>query len=484
MSFVSLVFFVFLPVVFAAYHATQSQKLRNLVILAASYFFYGWWDYRFLFLLFATSMLDYWLARWIYASKGRRRKFLLAFSLFSNLGTLAFFKYCDFFVDSAVIALSMAGIEINTLSLHILLPAGISFYTFQTLSYTIDIYFGRFEPQRNLPAYLAFVSFFPQLVAGPIERASSLLPQFLSIRPFNRHEAEDGCKLMLWGFAKKMIVADHLAVLVDQAYASPEGSSGALLFLGTIFFAFQIYCDFSGYSDIAAGCARLFGIRLTRNFACPYFSQSIGEFWRRWHITLSSWFRDYVYIPLGGSRGSRRRTIRNLFLTFGLSGLWHGASWNFVFWGVWHGAWVVMEHLSQRREGVAEPVEGAGRSPWISAPLRIGRMARTFALVCVGWVLFRAGSIEAAMLAYQKILPGLFTQEFYVQLFVLGYENFRALLSIAGLVLMEWFHRERWNPLANWRSPMPIRWLGYTAFCWAILYFGAREFGPFIYFQF
>jgi D-alanyl-lipoteichoic acid acyltransferase DltB (MBOAT superfamily) len=308
------------------------------VVLLASYFFYGWWDYRFCGLMLFASLLDYAIGWQISRTRiPRKRRFWLAVTLASNLGLLGFFKYFNFFADSFALWAAAAGLNVSTTTLNIVLPIGISFYTFQTLSYTIDIYRGSFQPRGDVIEYLAFVSFFPQLVAGPIERASDLLPQFSKQRFFKYEAAVEGCRLMLWGFIKKMVFADNLGLIADQIFGRASTASGAELAFGTACFAFQIYCDFSGYSDIAVGTANLFGIRLSRNFAYPYFSQSCTEFWRRWHISLSRWFRDYVFIPLGGSRGSRRQTFGNVMSTMLLSGLWHGAAWHFVSWGALHG---------------------------------------------------------------------------------------------------------------------------------------------------
>ncbi|HSA01792.1 MAG TPA: MBOAT family O-acyltransferase, partial [Candidatus Paceibacterota bacterium] len=343
MSFNSVIFIIFLPVVFALYYVHGGRRWQNIVLVIASYIFYGWWDYRFCALLLASSLLDYTIGRCLggAGSVGRRR-FLLGLSLAGNLGVLGFFKYYGFFADSVAIGFSALGWEVSTTTLNIVLPVGISFYTFQTLSYTIDIYRGELEARQDLLDYLTFVAFFPQLVAGPIERAKHLLPQFAQSRRFSHADAVDGCRLMLWGFAKKMVLADNLGRLVDEVFAHATAASGAELVVATVCFGFQIYGDFSGYSDIATGTARLFGVQLQRNFNFPYFSRNLTEFWRRWHISLSTWFRDYVYRPLGGSRCDAVITARNIMITFLLSGLWHGAAWHFVAWGGAHGCCLLL----------------------------------------------------------------------------------------------------------------------------------------------
>ena len=337
MSFNSLEFLVFLVIVFLVYWKLN-HKSQNIFLVVASYVFYGWWDWRFLFLLLASTFIDFFvgLAINVTESQSRRRVFLIA-SILANLGILGFFKYYDFFVTSLQQALASIGLQTSSLTtLGIILPVGISFYTFQTMSYAIEIYQKKIQPTRSFLEFMGFVSFFPQLVAGPIERASNLLGQFKENRVFNYHLAIDGCRQMLWGFFKKIVIADNLAGIVDNIYGSAFSVSGWQLALATFFFAFQVYCDFSGYSDIALGTARLFGFHLTRNFNFPYFSKNIIQFWQRWHITLSSWLKDFVFMPL--SRWGRHqltlvRYARNIVITFAISGLWHGANWTFIFWG-------------------------------------------------------------------------------------------------------------------------------------------------------
>jgi D-alanyl-lipoteichoic acid acyltransferase DltB (MBOAT superfamily) len=392
MLFNSLEFLLFLPTVFFLYWFVFKNQLRaqNLLLLVASYIFYGWWDWRFLSLIIASTFLDYFIS--IQLGKtviSKKRKFLLGVSLVGNLGMLGFFKYYNFFVSSWIEAWSSVGITMETSTLNIILPVGISFYTFQTLSYTIDVYKKEMQPTNSFVDFAAFVTFFPQLVAGPIERASHLLPQFYKNRTFTYQNAVDGLKLMVWGMFKKVVVADNCAFFVNKIFDNPEAYSSGELYIGMVFFAFQIYGDFSGYSDMAIGLSKLFGFDLMVNFKFPYFSRDIAEFWRRWHISLSTWFRDYIYIPLGGSKGTKWFQIRNVMIIFLVSGFWHGANWTYVVWGLFHALFflplllfnVNRSHLISKSYG------------WMDF-VKIGV---TFFIVCVGWVFFRADSISSAM---------------------------------------------------------------------------------------
>ncbi len=485
MSFASIQFLLFLPLVFSVYYIRPTIRWQNAVSVLASYYFYGWWDYRFCALLFGTSALDYWLgARIAKTDRPAARRTLLILSLVSNLGLLGFFKYYNFFVSSLVLALDKAGLHIHTLLLNVILPAGISFYTFQSLSYTIDIYRGRLTASRDFLAYLGFVSFFPHLVAGPIQRASFLLPQFTRLRCFSYSDAVSGCRLMLWGFFKKVAVADNLAPVVDAAYNNPGSASAGQLALATVCFAFQIYGDFSGYSDMAAGMSRLFGIELSRNFAYPYFSQSIADFWRRWHISLSTWFRDYVFIPLGGSRCERGTRVRNIVVTFLLSGLWHGAAWTFVLWGALHALYLIPHHWRKRVETPSDhgmpPVVPEREGRWQAG----GRILVTFVLVCFGWVLFRARNLAGAAVIYQKIAAGIFSSSFFSEVTATLSAWPKAFIVLGGLILIEWTCRTRWSPLELPSWPRAARWAVYTIIIWSILYFAPAEIQPFVYFQF
>jgi D-alanyl-lipoteichoic acid acyltransferase DltB (MBOAT superfamily) len=482
MSFVSLTFFIFLALAFALYWMRASRLWQNSVVLAASYVFYAWWDWRFCFLMLASSLVDFVAGIAIHRSGAEaRRKLYLATALSVNVGVLGFFKYFGFFVDSLVIALSTIGLEVPTVSFAIILPIGISFYTFQTMSYTIDIYRGHYEPQRSVVDYLSFVSFFPQLVAGPIERATHLLPQFRVAREFSFEQAQNGVRLMLWGFLKKMVVADNLAPFVESIYGSVETASGASLVTATIFFSIQIYADFSAYSDIAAGTAALFGIRLMRNFALPYFSESITEFWRRWHISLSTWFRDYVYFPLGGNRVSTVQCCRNLMIICLLSGLWHGAAWTFVVWGFLHGSYLVIERLAGRNRLATGPNEVPGGDKAIPTLRRLLRIGSTYILVCLAWVFFRSESIDDAILIFERMFLRFGTLREFAEL--LAAERWRWGV-IAGLLGIEWLGRRHWNPLRFEYLPLPVRWAGYTAAVWLMLLFGTHGSTEFIYFQF
>jgi len=391
MLFNSLEFLIFLPTVFVLYWFIFKNQLRaqNILLLLASYIFYGWWDWRFLTLIIASTFLDYFIALQLGKTDiSKKRKLLMGISLVGNLGMLGFFKYYNFFVSSWIEAWSSVGITMEASTLNIILPVGISFYTFQTLSYTIDVFKKEMQPTKSFIDFAAFVTFFPQLVAGPIERAAHLLPQFYKNRTFSYQYAVDGVKLIIWGMFKKVVVADNCAFFVNKIFENPEGYSSGELFVGMVFFAFQIYGDFSGYSDIAIGLSKLFGFDLMVNFKFPYFSRDIAEFWRRWHISLSTWFRDYIYIPLGGSKGSQWFQIRNVMIIFLVSGFWHGANWTYVVWGLFHALMflplllfnVNRSHLIAKSYG------------WLD----FAKIGVTFLVVCIGWVFFRADSISDA----------------------------------------------------------------------------------------
>lgn len=387
MLFNSVEFIVFFVVVFILYWFVlqKNLKLQNMLLLAGSYFFYGWWDWRFLFLIILSSSVDYYLGSRIYnADKEKTRKRLLYFSLGVNLGFLGFFKYFNFFIDSLVHVLSQLNIDADIYVLNIILPVGISFYTFQTLSYTLDIYKKKMRPTNDILSFFTFVAFFPQLVAGPIERAKHLLPQFSKSRKFDYDIARRGGQLILLGFFKKIVIADSLAILVDAVYNNPDNYTGFPMIVATVFFAFQIYCDFSGYSDIAIGLANILGFDLMTNFRTPYFSKSLTEFWRRWHISLSTWFRDYVYIPLGGSRVKSYRVNINIFITFLLSGLWHGANWTFIIWGGIHGLFLIIEKYVLKATKKNYLLKS-----WLS-------IIYTFIIVCFAWIFFRSNNVADA----------------------------------------------------------------------------------------
>src|SRR6056300_515479 len=409
MLFNSLDFAFFLPIVFALYWfvTNHNLKLQNALIVAASYVFYGWWDWRFLSLIIFSTLVDYSIGRRLKNEKKQStRKVLLWTSIIVNLGFLGFFKYYNFFLDNFIKAFSFFGQDIQANSLNIILPVGISFYTFQTLSYTIDVYKKKLEPTKDIVAFSAFVCFFPQLVAGPIERATNLLPQFYKKRTFEYHKAVDGMRQILWGLFKKVVIADNCAEYANLIFNNYEDYNGATLILGAIFFTFQIYGDFSGYSDIAIGTSRLFGFNLMQNFATPYFSRDIAEFWRRWHISLSTWFRDYLYIPLGGSRGGTWMKVRNTFIIFLVSGFWHGANWTFIAWGCIHAALFLPLLLRGTNRRYTSDTIGEGR--WLPTGRELLGMAWTFSMVCVAWVFFRAESVGEAFNYISRILTSSF----------------------------------------------------------------------------
>jgi D-alanyl-lipoteichoic acid acyltransferase DltB (MBOAT superfamily) len=385
MSFVSIEFLVFF-IVFLAIYFRLPYRPRILFTLAASYFFYIYWNASYIFLIVFTSAVDYVAALQmdklpVEDKRGRRR--WLWFSIVANIGTLFIFKYFNFFADSVYNVLAALGLSVSPVTLDVLLPVGISFYTFQSLAYSIDVYRGNLKAERDLARFLTFVAFFPQLVAGPIERATHLLPQFSILHRFDHARTVEGLRFILWGAFKKLVIADRLAIYVNTVYNDAGAYTGLPLIVATVFFAFQIYCDFSGYSDMAIGTARILGFDLMDNFRQPYLSRSVREFWRRWHISLSTWFRDYVYIPLGGNRRGFGRMLANLFVVFVISGLWHGAKWTFLLWGAAHGALIVIESIGARR--------GWGKG----IPVAV-RWGGTFAFVCLAWVFFRANTVEDA----------------------------------------------------------------------------------------
>jgi alginate O-acetyltransferase complex protein AlgI len=467
-------FFVFLSVVYILYWLVLYKNLmvQNALLLCASYTFYGWWDWRFLSLIAFSSLIDFLVGYQLgKTNRASSRRLLLFVTLSTNLGLLAVFKYFNFFIESFETLLVSIGLPSNTGTLDLILPVGISFYTFQTLSYTIDIYRGTLKPSRDWVGFFAFVSFFPQLVAGPIERASNLLCQFEKPRSFDFHLAKDGLAQILWGLFKKVVIADTCgrnADVIFQGYAELDGS---MLLLGAIFFSFQIYGDFSGYSDIAIGTAKLFNIKLSRNFSLPYFSRSMGEFWARWHISLSSWFRDYLYIPLGGSYHGRLRQSANVLITFTVSGLWHGANWTFVFWGLLNGLLYLPGSFRKASNRSRVPAGDVHSSP-ISNVIRAGV---TFGLVSICWIFFRSDTITAA---FGYIFRMITENPFSVPT---GYKS--DLLLILVLPLIEWFQRFKEHGLQMDEKPVYFRWAVYYTFVVVILknYSDQRVF---IYFQF
>ncbi|MBR3075922.1 MAG: MBOAT family protein [Bacteroidales bacterium] len=436
MLFNSIEFAIFLPVVFLLYWFVFNWNLRlqNLFVVVASYVFYGWWDWRFLLLIAFTSLCSYGSGLLIekFRDTPRKAKTFNVLNIVINLLILGVFKYYDFFVTS--FADLFLGGRTEGLLLKVILPVGISFYTFQALSYSIDVYRGKLEPTRDVVQFFAYVSFFPQLVAGPIERATNLLPQFAKPRTFDYDTGVDGMRQILWGLFKKMVVADNCAVYVDQVFSSWETQSGSTLLLAAVFFAFQIYGDFSGYSDIAIGTAKLFGIKLMRNFNVPYFSRDIAEFWRRWHISLTTWFRDYVYIPLGGSRCSKAKIARNTFVIFLLSGFWHGANWTFIAWGAYHALLFLPLILMGKNRKYRDTVAEGRLLPTLK---ELGQMLLTFFLVVIGWIIFRAESIGEAW----GYISNLFIRDFFSLPFIYVGTK-KCIFFIFVLLLAEWFFRK------------------------------------------
>ncbi|WP_067151958.1 MBOAT family O-acyltransferase, partial [Pseudotamlana agarivorans] len=409
MLFNSLDFAVFLPIVFCLYWfvTNKNLKLQNFLIVIASYTFYGWWDWRFLTLILFSTIIDFYIGVQLSKEKSLyKRKAFLWLSIIVNLGFLGFFKYYNFFLENFINAFSFFGYNIGVQSLNIVLPVGISFYTFQTLSYTIDVYKEKLKPTNDFISFAAFVSFFPQLVAGPIERATNLLPQFHKERKFSYSNAVDGLRQILWGLFKKIVIADGCAQFANEIFNNSDSYNGSTLFLGAIFFTFQIYGDFSGYSDIAIGTSRLFGFNLMQNFAFPYFSRDIAEFWRRWHISLSTWFRDYLYIPLGGSKGGTWMKVRNTFIIFLVSGFWHGANWTFIAWGALNALYFLPLLLLKRNRTNLGNVAHGKTLPNFK---EFFSMLITFGLTVIAWVFFRAENIHHAL----SYLNNIFSLSFF-----------------------------------------------------------------------
>ena len=470
MLFTSADFLIFLPIVFAVYWLTnKKRRLQNLFIVAASYLFYGWWDWRFLLLIAFTSALS-WLSG-VMIGRKTKPKLWLWLSVIVNLAILGLFKYYDFFAAELATLLGVSG---DKVMLHLILPVGISFYTFQALSYTIDVYKHKIEPTHDMVAYFAYVSFFPQLVAGPIERATNLLPQFLTSRHFDYSKAVDGVRQMLWGFFMKMAVADRCGWYVDQVWADYANCSGGQLMLAAVLFAIQIYGDFAGYSNIAIGCAKLFGISLRQNFRTPYFSRDIAEFWRRWHISLTTWFRDYLYIPLGGSRVSKGKVVRNTFIIFLVSGLWHGANWTFLAWGAYNALLFLPLILGGKNRRHTDTVADECLLPsWKEA----AQMLVTFVLCTIGWIIFRAGSISDA----GTYIAHIFSNNAAMPDITLPWLT---VVFILVLFVTEWFNRNKEHGLdmSAIRSPWLRATVYYTLLVVILLFSIPNE--NFIYFQF
>jgi D-alanyl-lipoteichoic acid acyltransferase DltB (MBOAT superfamily) len=466
-------FALFLPLVLAAYYAL-THRAQNVLLLGASYVFYGWWDYRFVTLLAFSTVMDYILAIKIDAAEDKAwRRRLLALSCVSNLTLLGVFKYFNFFTDSFIELTSALGLTLDAPTLRIILPVGISFYTFQSMSYTIDVYRGDLRATRRLTDFALYVSFFPQLVAGPIERATRLLPQVQHKRTVTPQQISSGVVLILIGLFRKVAIADSVAPMVSRIFANPELQSGPDLLIGVYLFSIQIYCDFAGYSDIARGTARLFGFELMENFAQPYLSASITEFWRRWHISLSTWLRDYLYVPLGGNRDGRLAQYRNLFITMFLGGLWHGASWTFVAWGALHGAYLAIHKLAS---GVRQARGESRRRDLTSWPLLFVKMAFTFHLVSLTWIFFRAESFGQAWTYFAGLLAmsGAPSAEPLGLLVI-------ATALVLPLDIAQYTSRSS-TPVFAW--PWPIRAAAYATMVLAMFGLRTDDIVPFIYFQF
>ena len=475
MLFTSAEFLVFLPIVFALYWILARRlKWQNALIVVASYVFYGWWDWRFLVLIAFTSLCSYLFGLMISKSmaegENRKARRFNVLNIVINIAILAVFKYHNFFVESLMALFPSIGAE--KLLLNLILPVGISFYTFQALSYTIDVYRQKIEPTHDIVQFFAYVSFFPQLVAGPIERATQLLPQFGKQKQFDYAVAVDGIRQMLWGFFKKIVVADNCAAYVDDIWGNIAGQSSLNLILAAVLFSVQIYCDFSGYSDIAIGCAKLFGIKLMRNFNVPYFSRDIAEFWRRWHISLTTWFRDYVYIPLGGSRVSKAKVVRNTFVIFLLSGFWHGANWTFIAWGAFHALLFLPLILLGKNRKYTDTV---ATGKWFPSIKELGQMLLTFVLAAMGWILFRSQTIGEAFSFYAGMFNGGFSG---------GGIPKKTLCFVMVLLLVEWLQRGREHglELSGVRSGV-LRYVCYLTILAVIFVFGVFN-ESFIYFQF
>lgn len=473
---------IFLPVVFLLYwFVARKRRWQNLLVIAASYVFYGWWDWRFLGLIILTSLCSYASGLLIERFEGdrTRQRLVSASNIVVNLLILGYFKYFNFFVENLnLLAVSLTGHHLDWVTTDIILPVGISFYTFQALSYTIDVYRRQIRATRDVVEFCAYISFFPQLVAGPIERATNLLPQFQRDRSFDYSRAVDGLRQMLWGFLKKLVVADNCAMVVNSMWNGYESLSGLSVFMLGVMFTLQIYCDFSGYSDIAIGCARLFGFNLMRNFNFPYFSRDIPEFWRRWHISLTTWFRDYIYIPLGGNRCGRGRMMVNVLIVWAVSGLWHGANWTFICWGLYHALLLIVYNLL----GISsknKPIVAAGR--WLPNLKELLQMVITFILAVIGWIIFRCEDMMQAV----HFISHMFTSLADGPLAIYGRKG----LYMGFIVLLvEWIQRDKqhaleMDPARGIFKFAAVRYLLYVGIVLA-MFFLAGQVQTFIYFQF
>ena len=484
MLFNSIEFLIFIPIVFTVYWfiLNKSLTLQNLFIVIISYVFYGWWDFRFLGLMALTTLLSYLSGLLIkkFSSNRARQKLVSTLNVLINLGILGYYKYFNFFAESLEELLISIGYKPDWITLDIILPVGISFYTFQALSYSIDVFNKKIEPTRDIVSFFAYVSFFPQLVAGPIERATNLLPQFYKKRNFNYTDARDGLRQILWGFFKKMVIADNCSQIVNEIFSNYQNINSSGLFIGGVLFAFQIYGDFSGYSDIAIGLAKLFGIHIMNNFNFPYFSRNIAEFWKRWHISLTTWFRDYLYIPLGGSRLGKYITIRNTMIIFIVSGIWHGANWTFVIWGLYN-ALLFLPLLLVNKTKIHK--ESIAYNRFFPSLIEIVQVLFTFFLVVIGWIFFRSSSVDVAF----DYISRIFSFEIFEIPHIPGSKKilFYSLFSIFFMLVFEWSCRTKqfgFDIKAIIRN-RKVRWCVYILVIWLILELGGTQ-QSFIYFQF
>jgi len=478
MLFNSLPYLFFLPIVFIVYWSVnnRSLKLQNFLLLIASYFFYACWDWRFLFLLIFSTALDYFTGLQMYnAQNQKNKKFWFWLSIIINLGFLGVFKYYNFFVSSFENLLSNFGLHSNFWTLQVILPVGISFYTFHGLSYVIDIYNDKIKPEKNIVDYSLFVSFFPLLVAGPIERATHLLPQIKKKRHFDYNKAMDGFYQILWGLFKKIVIADSCAAYANDIFDNYQSMNSASLIMGAIYFSFQIYGDFSGYSDIALGTSKLLGIDLLRNFNFPYFSRDIAEFWRRWHISLSSWFRDYLYIPLGGSKGGIQSKVRNTFIIFLVSGFWHGANWTFIIWGLLNAIYFLPLLLTNRNRNNIDIVAKGKYLPTIK---EFANIILTFSLTSFAWIFFRSKTVSQAFIYIKNIFS--FNFKGGIQYLSIDRYSVELVFLLLAFLVFEWFSREREHPFFGKAKDF----LALVVILMIIVFGVYSDASEFIYFQF
>jgi len=482
MIFNSIDFALFLPLVFCLYWLFNNNlRIQNIILLVSSYYFYASWDWRFLSLIIFSTLVDFYAGVCLSKYKSiSLRKFILGLSIMVNLGLLGFFKYYNFFVEQFINAFTLLGQDVSVNSLNIILPVGISFYTFQSMSYTIDVYRKNIVYSSDLICFSSYVSFFPQLVAGPIERASQLLPQFSQKKYFKYPQSVNGMRQILWGLFKKMVIADNCAEIANVLFDYPTQYSSTSLFLGAVFFAFQIYGDFSGYSDIAIGTARLFGFNLMKNFSTPYFSRDIAEFWRRWHISLSSWFRDYLYIPLGGSRVNLKKNIRNVFVVFLVSGLWHGANWTFIVWGAVHAIFFLSLLILKKNRPRLEITDKGSLFPRLSS--LIG-MATTFLITTMAWVFFRSKSIGEAVIYFKQM----FSYKLFSFPEIVKETNVKiCLVFLFVFISVEWLGRNHEFAIEKIDQffGRAMRWAIYAFIIFLLGMYTPTQQIPFIYFQF